>query len=181
MSWRWLILDFADPNLPLTFRQRLKINMRLIWIGRLPRKVRNGRSVFALMMFVGYALILPATCRWFAQQVGTSGISLGLLAAFLFAFCWVWCIVSLGLSCRREFRYRTRLQGFEVCIGCGYWFRGLEDAVRQCPGCGAARETMPVDRVDQYVCTSCRYDLRGLSADSRCPECGAEQQVEVQR
>ncbi len=31
---------------------------------------------------------------------------------------------------------------------CGYWLRGLDDAVKQCPECGAEREPMPEPAVE---------------------------------
>jgi hypothetical protein len=39
------------------------------------------------------------------------------------------------------------LEGFDICIECGYWLRGLGDDVKECPECGAKREAMPVNTV----------------------------------
>ena len=36
--------------------------------------------------------------------------------------------------------------GYESCIYCGYWLRGLGDDVKQCPECGAKREPMAQPR-----------------------------------
>jgi len=33
-----------------------------------------------------------------------------------------------------------RRKGYDVCVNCGYWLRGLGEDVKQCPECGAKRE-----------------------------------------
>lgn len=43
----------------------------------------------------------------------------------------------IGPLYRRELRAR----GYDICIQCGYWLRGLGDDVTNCPECGTARES----------------------------------------
>ena len=40
-------------------------------------------------------------------------------------------------------RRLLRERGIDVCIRCGYWLRGLNDDVRECPECGWQREDVP--------------------------------------
>ncbi|MDY7110095.1 MAG: hypothetical protein SYC29_15800 [Planctomycetota bacterium] len=42
-------------------------------------------------------------------------------------------------ACWRALRER----GFEVCLNCGYWLRGLPEDEDRCPECGAKRAPMP--------------------------------------
>jgi hypothetical protein len=42
----------------------------------------------------------------------------------------------LGTLYRRELRER----GYDICVNCGYWLRGLGHEVTCCPECGAARD-----------------------------------------
>ena len=37
----------------------------------------------------------------------------------------------------------VRGRGIEVCFGCGYWLRGLDEATECCPECGRVRDDMP--------------------------------------
>ena len=59
------------------------------------------------------------------------------------ALMWAWGCVLYGWTCKREHFYRIQLEGFDVCLSCGYWLRGLGEDVKHCPECGAAREAMP--------------------------------------
>jgi hypothetical protein len=48
------------------------------------------------------------------------------------------------------FIYRAlREAGYDVCLRCGYWLRGLGDDVTVCPECGAQREPMPAAPAEQ--------------------------------
>lgn len=142
MNVRWLMFDYADPALPMTFRQRLRAAFRTLPLITLPPGFLLARVKFtgaiAPMLFVphlGLFLLLPmqpAVLRLYAVLV------------FLWVpVFWIWSCFAYGLICRREHFHRIRLEGFDVCMGCGYWLRGLDEEVKRCPECGAAREAMP--------------------------------------
>jgi len=40
---------------------------------------------------------------------------------------------------RHEIRLAMRALGFELCLECGYWLKGLPDDEPRCPECGAER------------------------------------------
>ena len=46
MNLRWLLFDYADPDLPLSFGQRMKAAWRIIPASRLPRSARTGRWLY---------------------------------------------------------------------------------------------------------------------------------------
>jgi hypothetical protein len=52
------------------------------------------------------------------------------------------CYVMLRAVFPPFVRRAARQQGYDVCVRCGYWLRGLGNEVRQCPECGAKREPM---------------------------------------
>ena len=140
MNWRWLIFDYADPELPISLWGRLRISFKMIPIWRLPRSVRRGRYIFALAM-VPFGL-MPMLPFLIARPGIPTGLLMYLPVPFAFLV-WAGGCFLYGLTCRREYMHRLRVSGFEVCLQCGYWLRGLGDDVKRCPECGAAREAMP--------------------------------------
>jgi hypothetical protein len=52
----------------------------------------------------------------------------------------IWVNIYLRLH-RRQFREAMRRRGFELCLGCGYWLKGLSDDITHCPECGRDRES----------------------------------------
>jgi len=144
-NWRWFIFDYADPTLPLSLYRRLRIAFQNVPIWQLPRHMRQRRWLFALGIML---LILPVHLTWRLLFAAGAGTSLSLLLFFTvlagqICIWWVAGCLLYGILCRREHCYRLRLEGFEVCLHCGYWLRGLGDDVQRCPECGAAREPMP--------------------------------------
>ncbi len=144
MNLRWLLFDYADPDLPLSFWKRQKIAWRLVLIWKLPRSARRGRIVFVLAFAVPQILVVSSLPRlidgfanaWFA---GTWPLAIVALAVAL----WIWGCILYGLLSRAEHYHRIRLEGFDICLKCGYWLRGLAEDVTNCPECGTKREPMP--------------------------------------
>lgn len=130
MSWRWLIFDYADPNLPLSFWQRMRASWRSLPIHKLPKELRRGRGLLVLAtMPAGLIPILVLSAGVPAWNY------FYFLVPFLLIY-WVWFSVAYGVCCRKEHYYRLRLQGFNCCGYCGYWLRGLEEKNSVCPECG---------------------------------------------
>jgi hypothetical protein len=63
-----------------------------------------------------------------------------LLAAALFL--WL-SSVTKRWSMIPELRREVRRRGYEICLKCGYWLRGLDERADRFPECGAKREPMP--------------------------------------
>ena len=142
MNWRWLMFDYADPDLPLTLWERIKVAWRPIPIWKLPHSARRGRllSVRAIMP-VCFVTILSMTLL--ISWIGPNLYGLRLLLLFLLLAIpgsWIGCCLVFGVVGRSEYIHRLRLEGFDVCLKCGYWLKGLSEDVKQCPECGWRRE-----------------------------------------
>ena len=43
---------------------------------------------------------------------------------------------------RKEIRLAMQRLGYELCVECGYWLKGIPDGQPRCPECGAQRRTL---------------------------------------
>lgn len=137
MNLRWLLFDYADLDLPLSFWKRQKLAWRPIPTRKLPKSVRRGRRVCAV------GLMLPVVVFYSVVELFSSGVGLLVLLVVTAATLWIWGCLLYGLVSRPEHYHRIRLEGFDVCLKCAYWLRGLVDETTNCPECGAKREPMP--------------------------------------
>jgi len=85
--------------------------------------------------------------RWMAPLLQRLGLSvpasvwLGVIIAFAALFlAYAYLLASLYVG---PTRHALREAGYDVCLRCGYWLRGLPDDIKRCPECGTAREPMP--------------------------------------
>ena len=146
MNLRWLLFDYADPHLPLSFWKRAKLAWRRVPILKLPVSLRWRRIVFGFGTALPGVVVLPVAVLAIANielrisRVGQFVPLLLLLAAPTF---WIWVCALYGFVLRTEHYHRIRLEGFDICLKCGYWLRGLGDEISNCPECGAEREPMP--------------------------------------
>ena len=148
MNLRWLLFDYADPDLPLSFWKRQKLAWRPIPIWKLPRAVRRTRIVFGLGVALPGIVFLPLFNLAVAEvDLFSSGVGLFVLLLVFAPTLWIWGCLLYGLVSRPEHYHRIRLEGFDVCLKCGYWLRGLGDEIMNCPECGTKREPMPRARL----------------------------------
>jgi hypothetical protein len=147
MNLRWLWFDYCDPELPLSLGKRLRIAFRPFPIWSMPTRIWIGRVWFFLGLLP--VMLLQPIGFWIVGKQASPKMILSLGLVFLAGWpvFWVWSCAVYALTCRREHRHRIRLEGFDICIECGYWLRGLGDDVKECPECGAKREAMPVNTV----------------------------------
>jgi hypothetical protein len=103
------------------------------------------RRYSLLAMLLG-ALVFPGlasamTSVTLERVVGSipriSVMILCMIVAFVVAGVWVNVYMRLH---RRRFREAMRRRGFDLCIGCGYWLKGLSDDIKRCSECGRPRE-----------------------------------------
>lgn len=146
MNLRWLLFDYADPDLPLSFWERNKLAWRHIPFRKLPVSLRWRRIVFGLgtglPSIVAVPLAIMATTA-LESRIGGVGQFIPLLLLLAAPTFWIWACVVYGLVLRPEHYHRIRLEGFDVCLKCGYWLRGLGEEITNCPECGAKREAEP--------------------------------------
>ena len=149
MNLRWLLFDYADPDLPLSFWKRAKLAWRRVPLRTLPssmrREMHRGRIIG---IFFGVVLPVVVFVPLFNLAVAevdlfSSGVGLFVLLLVFAPTLWIWGCLLYGLFSRTEHYHRIRLEGFDVCLKCGYWLRGLDDEISNCPECGAEREPMP--------------------------------------
>ena len=64
------------------------------------------------------------------------------------------CLLSVRLHRHifvRQMRQVMQSLGYELCLACGYWLKGLEDATDCCPECGTKRETLPEPTPEEHA------------------------------
>ncbi len=141
MKLRWLLFDYADPELPLSFWKRQKAAWRRVPLQTLPssmrREMRRGRIICI------FGVVLPGSVYNSVLDLFSSGVGLFVPLLLFVPIVWIWGCLLYGLFSRPEHYYRIRLEGFDICVKCGYWLRGLGEDVSNCPECGAKREAMP--------------------------------------
>lgn len=131
MGLSWWKPAVSDA-IPLTRKQRKSIRREAWDLVGWPRKI-----LFAAV-FTG--LIMGADGITRLVDSGASWISRGVLYAVLMSLAW-WISDKIVL---REFARSSRMvvrnYGFDVCLDCGYWLRGLDPNIEKCPECGADRQ-----------------------------------------
>lgn len=127
---RWLWFDYSDHRLPITRRQRAEL-----W-ARMMVRARYTRPLHLVPVFVALAV-----GPWIAKATGSFLVLIGFGVAAWIASAWIG---------RRSFRLPLRLAqrdlDLECCDRCGYWFKGMKPAQRNCPECG-----QPIVRVSPYA------------------------------
>ena len=144
MNLRWLLFDYADPALQLSFRQRMKIQFRRVPIRELSGSMMRRRIAGGLLIALPL-MAMPMLVMYLGFQSTTKNQEVGIwlfpaMMAPLIIANWIWISLAGGLIFRREYYYRIRLEGYDLCLGCGYWLRGLDDSTKKCPECGSQRE-----------------------------------------
>lgn len=56
------------------------------------------------------------------------------------ALSWILTAFVGQVSWRPRINRALRDLGYDVCVKCGYWLRGLHDDTEHCPECGTRRE-----------------------------------------
>lgn len=156
MNLRWLWFDYADPDLPLTLRQRLWAAFRPVPIWKVPGSMIRGRIICAL------GVPLPFIAVPFLLRVAPPAALPSILWFFpLLPFiAWIWGAYLYGWFCRPEHFLRLRMSGFNVCLTCGYWLRGLGDSLVKCPECGSPQTDLPDAKSDSRNAETPKADPR---------------------
>ncbi len=138
MKWRWLFLDYVDPQLSLSREARREVRRRARAVRRSPRPIDVlGALIPALVMavmMVPWFLFLPRS-PWFVL----------LLVSVQLPVSWVLVTLVGRIAWKPRVNAALRELGYDVCSCCGYWLRGLKDEVGHCPECGSERHMMNVE------------------------------------
>ena len=149
MNLRWLLFDYADPALKLSFRQRMKILLRRVPFKEIPRSMVRKRFLCAAVAALPMIAALILKQYLIIQLIVNNQMSMWLFSAMSAGFIlmsWIWISIVSGLFLRPECYYRIRLEGFDVCLCCGYWLHGLDETIKACPECGTEREAFSEDK-----------------------------------
>lgn len=120
-------------------------------------------SVPALRWLLISAIILAVLTVGFGgagvmHWLVTLGLGKGATAALGMGSVTLACTVTfIAVFWRMYVRHMRRAlgeMGYEVCLSCGYWLRGLDEDIDRCPECGRqreprARDQAPVSGTDQ--------------------------------
>ncbi len=144
MNLRWLVFDYVDPELTLSRDERRAVR----------RAARRSVTLTRRSLLICVFIILPLLAFYIWGVVHYGGRYLTdvwpvantfIRVALVYAALWT-VAAWLGRTMYRPFVLRAvRERGYDVCLHCGYWLRGLEDDEKSshCPECGARRAPWP--------------------------------------
>lgn len=128
VSWRWLLFDYADPELPLTLWKRLRIVLR--WRTADPGYDDWLRALISVLIIGGVIALVMIACSVAAVIAPITFLIAAIAGWMTLALLW-------GTIWPHEWFARLREDGFNCCITCGYWLRGLDSqTTTTCPECG---------------------------------------------
>jgi hypothetical protein len=158
VRWRWLLLDYVDPQLELTRAERRRVRRRAWDLGlRSARPAKPGGEqsfwddlsegrpwthvlIGVLQLVLPYAILLGVVVAWIKLIGIRSPWAVLAMYAIFFALSWIMIAVLWRVTWQPRVVRALRDLGYEVCVRCGYCLRGLEETTMECPECGAARE-----------------------------------------
>ncbi len=141
MNLRWLLFDHVPRELRLSAAQRRDLGSRIAVKG-IPLSLRKQALGFGLsipLVMLWFAItdrIVDLTTSWFGSDAD--------MAHVIWLWLGIWIIITgvNHLFTRRRTYKALCEMGYDTCLKCGYWLRGLGDEVTNCPECGAKREPM---------------------------------------
>lgn len=142
MNLRWLLFDHVPRELRLSAEQRRDLGSRIAVKG-IPLSLRRQA--------LGFGLSIPLVMLWFAITNRIADLTTSWFGsdADILHVIWLWMgiwVIITGVNhlfARRRTYKALCDMGYDMCLKCGYWLRGLAEDVTNCPECGAKREPMP--------------------------------------
>jgi hypothetical protein len=148
MNWSFLVRWCIPHGLELSRREFYALETRVMFKEGQP--VRERRTL-VLISTTAAALVLTLLAILVLAAAPTGGNAVPLIVAMV-AVSLIPLLVTIPLTRRlylRQVRRALREMGYDVCVECGYWLRGLErrdDDVApddpRCPECGAERPAL---------------------------------------
>lgn len=151
MNWRWLIMDYVDPKLGLTFEQRRDVRWHVRTRTGFGKPKPSGywkTFVFALVPAMALILVLLPLflfdMHWrYALVVIPAQVIITWLAMALVGR---WALKPFVIDALRHY-------GYDVCERCGYDLRGLPDDAVRCSECGEIRAKLQPGRSEEQAAT----------------------------
>lgn len=137
MKLGWLLFQYAPPDLKLSRAQKREARQRT-W--RLYRTTISSLAIClgtATLLGVVYGGVIMLIDAVYLGRLYPIVVVFGPLVVV--ALTWM-AIAFAGRWIYGKAHYQAlRDMGFDVCMRCGYWLRGLPATAPQCPECGALR------------------------------------------
>jgi hypothetical protein len=136
--------DLVDAELPLTEKE-----LASIWRDGQLRHVPSKReTLIFLVVFFGPILALFGLGILLVDTIGYPKTTMAITTLMMCIWCcWAVALLPKRSSNSRIFRRELRLRGYDVCVSCGYWLRGVGVKTHRCPECGATMDE--AERVDK--------------------------------
>lgn len=142
MSARPVKLRHIDAALPLTAEQRRQVMVRASVLAARRRGLRLKLALMAIALLGGGIGGGVPLMWWLARMLPFDPVAAVAGYLLLASGCGLVFARTVWSWYAAPTRQAVRELGYEVCLSCGYWLRGLRDGVKQCPECGATREAM---------------------------------------
>lgn len=161
---------FVDEAVPLTKYQRKLAREKAWWIWR------SYKLNICIYLFVPI-IVVVAYRQAILLLENFMGAKLSGWASVVFSFGFpilLWIAFRLMQRFRFAPHYRSAVHdfGYNVCVGCGYWLRGLDRSIKVCPECGFRRTKLQKKISPFKWSEEDRKRLRAIGYDP-CRDCGA--------
>ncbi len=128
-------------------RIRMKRGVTANWSAQERAMVVAG-TVILMVPIMAVLLVLAAGCfgsntYFWANLKGLEALAVFLVLGSLFVGPAVILWIAYDRVYGRPLLRILRLEGYEVCVRCGYWMVDLRDEIQECPACRSRREPMP--------------------------------------
>ncbi len=136
MNLRWLLGNFADPQYRIPRREQFQLS-NIAHARYLSRRAFWLRTALILLPILVSLKLIKPILAWLGYA-GQTGPYLLALASIVFFF-WPWSAWMYRSLYVRPVRRAMREAGYDLCLGCGYELRGLDESITRRPECGEAR------------------------------------------
>lgn len=161
---------FVDEAVPLTKQQR-KIARDNAWLNW--RSYKWNVCIYIMVQFTAVGWYFLA--RYLLENFMNVKISGWPLVIYNLG-CPIFVLIAWRFLQHYRFapHYRSAVRdlGYDVCVGCGYWLRGLDKTIKACPECGFARTNLHKQKSNLKWSEDDRKRLRAIGYDP-CRDCGA--------